>query len=303
MKPTATTTSLNRTTLDQWRTFVAIVDYGGYAQAAKALNKSQSTLSYSITKLEDQLGVRVFTLESRKAQLTNTGEALLRRARSVLEGAGDLESLAQSIAKGWETELTIAVDTLFPNHLLMKALAAFSLEVPEMRIEILETVLSGTNDALTNGTAQLAISGSMSEGLVGDQLIRLERSVVAHPDHPLHKMGRDISLDDLKNHRQIVVRDSGVDRRFDAGWLKADQRWTFSHMSTSIEALCEGLGFAWIPKAKILDHLAEGRLKPLPLIEGKTKFTELYIMTNSHVNKGPGVKKLINCLKKACSEY
>src|SRR5713101_876151 len=80
-----------RISLDQWRALLAVVDEGGYAKAAKALHKSQSSVTYAVQKLESQLGVKAFKIEGRKASLTPTGELLYRRARYLLEEAAGLE--------------------------------------------------------------------------------------------------------------------------------------------------------------------------------------------------------------------
>ena len=80
-------------TLDQWQALIAVVDEGGYAAAAEALNKSQSAISYAIQKIETELGVRAFALEGRRARLTETGHLLYRQAKVLLEEAGRIESV------------------------------------------------------------------------------------------------------------------------------------------------------------------------------------------------------------------
>ncbi|MDH5577843.1 MAG: LysR family transcriptional regulator, partial [Betaproteobacteria bacterium] len=109
-----------RITLDQWNALVSVVESGGYARAAERLHKSQSTLTYSIKKLESLLGVRVFELKGRKAVLTPTGELLTRRAKTLLENTARLEKAAGELAKGWEPEIRIAADILFPTWLLLQ---------------------------------------------------------------------------------------------------------------------------------------------------------------------------------------
>ena len=79
-----------RVTLDQWRTLQAVVDYGGYAQAAEQLHRSQSSVSYAVSRLQDQLGVALLRVEGRKAQLTEAGEALLQRSRPLVQTAVEL---------------------------------------------------------------------------------------------------------------------------------------------------------------------------------------------------------------------
>ncbi|HWM27010.1 MAG TPA: LysR family transcriptional regulator, partial [Woeseiaceae bacterium] len=108
-----------RISLEQWRCLIAVVDAGGYAQAAAALHKSQSSVTYAVQKLEALLGVEAFVIEGRKAVLTPTGRMLYRRARVLLEDAGGLERAARKSSAGWEAEIWLAVEILFPAWLLL----------------------------------------------------------------------------------------------------------------------------------------------------------------------------------------
>ena len=99
---------------------------------------------------------------------------------------------------------------------------------------------------------------------------------VAAADHPLNQAS-SLTHEDLRQHRQIVIRDSGS-RRIDSGWLGAEQRWTVSHPSTRIAAIRRGLGFAWVPEAEIGDGLESGALKELPLKEGGERLVDLYLI-------------------------
>ena len=88
-----------RVTLEQWRTLMAVVDCGGYAQAAESLFKSQSSISYTVAKLQEQLGMELLQIEGRKAVLTPAGEALLSRSRQLIDHALELELVASSLAR------------------------------------------------------------------------------------------------------------------------------------------------------------------------------------------------------------
>src|SRR2546422_2898804 len=94
-----------RIPLDQWRALVAVVEKGGYAKAAAALHKSQSSVTYGVQQLESQLGVKAFKIAGRRAELTPTGELLYRRARYLLDEAAALEQSAQRLSAGWEAEV------------------------------------------------------------------------------------------------------------------------------------------------------------------------------------------------------
>jgi len=288
--------STPRISLDQWSALVAVVEAGGYAQASARLHRTQSTITYTIKKLEDLLGVKVFELQGRKAVLTATGQVLYRRGKALLEEAGRVERAAAELARGWEPEIRLAVDIIFPTWLLLECFAAFSAERPDTRIELVESVLGGTEEALTEGRVDLAIGGNVPGGFLGDPLMQVRFVCAAAPSHPLHQLGRTLTLDDLRQHRHLVVRDSGALRSRSGGWLN-ERRWTVTHKATSIRAACMGLGFAWYPEENIRDELASGALAPLPLAEGRERYATLYLVYADAEIVGPGARRLAEILR------
>ena len=99
-----------KTSLEHCKALVSVVESGGYAQAAERIHKSQSTLSYSIQKLERLLGVKVFEIEGRKARLTDSGHILYTRGKALVAEAEKIERAAAALAAGWEAELRLAVE-------------------------------------------------------------------------------------------------------------------------------------------------------------------------------------------------
>ena len=284
--------------LEQWRALLAVVDTGGYAQAAAALHKSQSAVTYAVQKMESLLGVKIFEVIGRKARLTATGEVLYRRARSLLDEAGALEGAAASLAVGWEPELRLAGEIVFPTWLLLNCFSRFAEDRPETRIELHETVLSGTEEALLERRVDLAVCSQVPRGFIGDFLIRLRFIPVAHPNHPLHGLGRELTLQDLRKHRHLVIRDTGSQRR-GGTWLGAEQIWTVSHKATSIQAAVMGLGFAWYPEEMVRGELDSGALKALPLREGAERFGDLYLVFADRDYAGPGALRMAEIIREA----
>src|SRR5579871_4273518 len=215
-------------TLDQWHALVAVVDAGSYARGADLLHKTQSTLTYAVQKLESLLGVKVFQVVGRRARLTPTGEVLYRRAKALLDEAGSLESAAATLAKGWEPELRLAVDIVFPTWLLLRCLARFADEHSQTAIELYETVISGTEEALTLRKVDLAIAAGIPRGFSGDALMRMRFIAAASPIHPLHQLRRTLTVQDLRKHRHLIVRDTGTQRRPGSA-IGAEHTWTVSN--------------------------------------------------------------------------
>jgi len=288
--------SAPKITLDQWSALVAVVEAGGYAPAAERLHRTQSTVTYTIKKLEDLLGLKVFELQGRKAVLTPAGQALYRRGKALIEEASRVERAARELARGWEPEIRLAVDTIFPTWLLLECCAEFGREHPDTRLEITESVLGGTEEALTEGRVDFVVGGLVPGGFLGDPLMQVRFVCAAAPSHPLHQLGRTLTLEDLRQHRHLVVRDSGALRSRSGGWLN-EKRWTMTHKATSIRAACMGLGFAWYPEENIREELASRALVPLPLAEGRERFATLYLIYADADTAGPGTRRLAEILR------
>jgi DNA-binding transcriptional LysR family regulator len=280
-----------RITLEQWEALSAVVDAGSYAKAAERLNKTQSTVTYAVQKIESLLDVKAFDIQGRKAVLTPTGKLLYRRARVLLEEATEVETAARRLSAGWEAEIRVAMEVIFPNRVMFAALDTFGRESPHTHIELVESVIGGTSEALLQGQADLAISPIVPPGFLGDSLMRVRFVAVAHPDHALHKLARPLTQHDLRKHRQLVVRESGSARATRPS-VEATQRWTVSNMSTSILAARSGFGFAWLPEEKIAEELESGMLKPLPLREGSERYAQLYLVYADRDSAGPGTLRL-----------
>ena len=288
-------------TLEQWRALVAVAEHGGYAAAATALNKSQSTLSYAVQRIEQLLEIRTFQRRGRRAELTDTGHGLVRRARALIEEAERLERAAAVAAGGWEPELRVAAEIIFPTWLLLECLDVLSGEQPQMRIQLHESVLAGTSELLSAGQVDLAIASSIPGGFIGDALMQVRFVAAAAPSHPLHRLGRPLTREDLRGHRHLVVRDTGVQPAGDQAPNVTDQRWTVSAKATSIRAACMGLGFAWYAEEIIRRELATGALKPLPLVEGAQRWATLYLVHADPDAAGPGGRRLADLLRERVS--
>lgn len=286
-----------RVTIEQWRVFQAIIDKGGYAQAASHLHRSQSAISYAMSKLQQQLGISLLKIEGRKALLTDEGQILLQRSRKLLEDAAEIENFALHLSHGREAEIKLVVDAAFPNELLMSALAAFAKKSQGTRVQLREVILSGSNDALISEEAELVIGIETPSGYLSDPLIDIEFIAVAHPDHPLHQLDREITSVDLAQHMHVVISDSGNQNKMDVGWLSSQERWTVSSIDSALSAIIHGLGYGWIPANRLVEALANGQLKPL-LLEQGTKYKAFLYMSFAHPQKiGPATRELASIIK------
>ncbi|MEM7405054.1 MAG: LysR family transcriptional regulator [Pseudomonadota bacterium] len=283
-------------TLEQWRAFVAVVEYGGFGAAAEQIGKSQSTVSHAVRRLEVQLGVTLVAPNGRGAAPTDAGRVLVQQARGLLRQAGRIAEAAGELAAGHEPEVRLVSDAVFPPRQVLAAVRDLERELKVPRIEVYDEVLSGAEDLLVRRAVDLAVVAHIPPGLLGDHLVSVPFVPVAAPDHPLSRSKVPVGVDELNRYRQVVVRDSGAYRRRDAGWLEPQQRLTVSHFRNSLEALDLGLAYAWLPEPYVAAHLLNGRLRELRLAEGGRRRVDLHLVFTDRSTAGPATVRLAELL-------
>lgn len=291
-----------RVTLEQWRVLQSVVDKGGFAQAAEALHKSQSSISYTVAKLQEQLGYPLLIIDGRKAKLTERGEVLLRRSRHLIKEAVELEELAHTLGQGWEPEIELVVDEAFPTPALLHALKAFEPQSQGTLVQLKEVVLSGAIETLSEGSPDLVLSGMVPKGYLADPIVEVEMIAVAAPNHSLFLEEGKISNERLKQELQVVIRDSGKEHSIDSGWLGSDRRWTVSGVQSAIEVVASGIGFAWLPIADLQDLIQQGRLKALDLESGSERNFHMYAIFGKGERTGPATRLFVELLQQSCAQ-
>ncbi len=283
--------------LKQWRIFHAVVDCGGFAEAAKALHLSQSTISYTVAKLQEQIGTPLLKIEGRKSMLTAEGRALLDRSRHVLTEAIELENFARNLGQGWGGEVRLVVDHNFPPRLLLRALSSFSRAGKgAAHVRLNEIATLHAEDVLRDLTVDLAISERVPLGFLGEPLLEIEYLPVARPDHPLLHLEREVTAADLAQQVQIGIGHPN-ERERNGGNSKQMRRWAMSSLDTAVEAVCEGLGYAWLPEHRIRKWLEQGALARIPLGDKREYKAILYLIHGRPWAATPAACQLADALR------
>jgi|SRR5579871_4608287 len=289
---------LARTSLEQWAVLAAVVDHGGFAQAAAALHRSQSAVSYTVARLQESLEIPLLVLEGRKAALTPHGQVLLKRSRSLVAELDNLEKMARTLRQGWEPELRLVVDAAFPRDRLLRIVAELQQLCPNTQMQLSDAVLSGAEDAITDGSADVVVTTRVPSGHLGDWILDVTFVAVARFDHPLFKVDHALTPEDLTRHVQVVVRDSGVKHPRDEGWLGSEVRCTVSSTEASLATVEAGLAYAWLPEHLIKNALERGAVKPLPLAAGASRTAPLYLVLVDSALAGPAARAAVEAFQR-----
>ncbi len=288
-----------KTTFDQWLILKTVVEEGGFAQAAESLHRSQSTISYALSQLQSQLGVKILEIKGRKAVLTSVGKILYHRGCILLENAAKIEKIAANTKQDWPAEITIVVDDPFPRSVLSEALKKFSL-IAQTRVQLHEVSLSGALDALEHNNSDIVIAFKVPTGYAEFAQVEIIQVAVAHPNHPLHHYAFQLTSEDLKGHLQLVIKDSGKKNTHNMGWLEASHRWSISSSQLSLKLITEEIGFAWLP----FDYVkTQNSLKPLPLNEMQTRRFFLNALFGKKEPPNKAALFFAACLKDVLYDY
>lgn len=265
-------------TLDEWDVVRAVVRLGGYAAAARHLNRSQSTVSYTIAKLQNKLGVQIFALTGRKASLTQFGRVLLAQAEPHLSGFEQLEQRARSLAFGGESEIRLSVDSLFPNHRLFTTLAEFSRRFPHVHFKLRQAPLMATDVEFSSHNAHLCISGIVSREYFVHPILEIRMIAVARWDHPLHQLKRQVYRADMLGHMLVNIERAGAGTTKRQPLAPTQRHLAVATIEAAIDAVRCGFCFGWIPAYRIQAAIDSGELVALRMSTGSERQVRLNVI-------------------------
>lgn len=254
-----------RLTLDALVALDAIDRRGSFAAAAEELHRVPSALSYTIQKLEDELGIKIFDRSGHRARLTEVGRTLLEDGRQLLDHAQRVESRARHLATGWESEVIIAVDDLVGVESLYPVVDAFYRTGAPTRLKLLSEVLGGCWDALVMRRADLIV-GAPGEtpggsGLVVRPMGHVDFIFGVAASHPLASATEPLRPSEIAAHRGVAVADSSRNLPpRNAGLLTGQEMLTVPSLRAKLAAQLAGLGVGFLPRPLAQPEIERGTL-------------------------------------------
>ena len=254
-----------RLDLESLRVLATIVSEGSFIRAANALHRVPSTISYTVGKLEEATGIKLFERHGHKVRLTEEGEEVYRHGLELLRVANEAETAIGHLASGWESRLRLAVHDFFPEDKLMEVVAEFYAVTDTTRLTVTTEVMAGIWDALLNDRADIVLAidtdapegGGLSQAIVGS----VEFIFVVAPHHPLADVEGPISEDELRRHRVVAIADTA--RQLPAksvSLLPGQPVLTVTTPQMKLQAHLQGVGVGTLPRAMVQPYLDDGRL-------------------------------------------
>lgn len=305
--------SRNPITIEVLETLDAIDRRGSYAKASEELNKATSAVSYSVQKLEEQLGIALFQRQGRRSVLTPAGQLILQEGRKILLATARLTNTAKEVATGWEPKIRIAMESTLNSPVLFAVLAEFLAEHESVEIDLSESVLNGGWEALDQDRVELLVGVPGPVPLQkGFRAIRIENSdliPVIATSHTQAMFAQDAEAlaAILPTLRRIITHDTSMfevtrnEGLTNKGLSSTSQNFYMQNfyvqnIDQKLEAILAGIGIGHMPRKRVQRYLDNGQLKELKL--ANVNHHE-YFMAWKISNKGKGLQVLTQLLAKA----
>lgn len=278
--------------IDALEVIDAIARKGSFAAAAESLFRVPSALTYTVRKLEEDLGVTLFDRSGHRASLTEAGAELLNEGRHLLNAAQALESHVKRVATGVETDIGIAMSDLFNAQPIYEILQEFYAQGFGTRVKLMREVFGGSWDALLSGRADISIGapgeapsgGGYSTKLLG----HLDFVFAVATNHPLATFAEPLDNQDIIQHRSVAAADSSRNLPpRTSGILSGQDVLTVPDMQCKLEAQVVGLGVGYLPKKLAQRYAEQGTLVIKQVAEPKT-LAPTFLAWRNHRKSGMG---------------
>lgn len=249
--------------IDDVPVFVATVEQKGISAAADYLDMPKSTVSRSISRLEEGLGVRLLERNSRRLRITSEGEAFYRHALLIMEQVELANALMGGLTSVPSGKLTVALPMAFSREIIAGKLAEFNRRYPLINLEVIVT--SHSVDIIRNQIDIALVIGALHDSeLVAQQLLETSLVWVTSPEYANENQFDD-SIDNLVPHIRVCEKRYGQPRlkvRHGGSRQTIDltQKIHINDPLMVREMVIEGAGVSMVPLIYCRRLIEEGRL-------------------------------------------
>ena len=255
--------------LNALRVFAKVAETRSFTDAAKHLGLTSSAVSKAITRLEQELGVRLLQRTTRSVGLTNDGASFFERCQQILTDIEDAENALNRSRAAPHGRLRVHLPVGFGRRVIVPALSAFIERYPDL---VLDAELSDRTVDLAYEGIDVAVQiGPLADArLIGRRLCNLRFVACAAPAY-LERHGEPETPDDLDHHHCLAYVQMHTGRYREWQFVKGGRlhsktvsgRLNLNNAESLLEAATAGLGIAMISNFIAADALCDGRLRPI----------------------------------------
>ena len=250
------------------RVFQKVIDEGGFAAAARALDMSPAVVTRLVADLEDHLGTRLLHRTTRRLSLSVAGETYLTRVRSILQDIDDAHGLASSQTHELAGVLRVLAPPVLATHVLAPLIAGFRQLYPKILLNI--EVASFKEPPIEDYDITLLPTDEAFDGdVIARKISSTEAILVASPEY-LKRKGTPATPEELAQHEILLLKTSGLSPRT---WrlfnserqdqpldLVVEPGLWVNHTDTLLRAALDGAGITSSAVELVAPYLSRGEL-------------------------------------------
>lgn len=250
------------------RVFQKVIDEGGFAAAARALDMSPAVVTRLVADLEDHLGTRLLHRTTRRLSLSEAGERYLSRVRVILQDIDEADVMVSSLTHELAGVLRILAPPVLATHVLAPLLSGFCQRYPKIRLDI--EVESFKQPSIEDYDITLMATDAAFDGdVIARNIVSTEVILVASPAYLLRR-GTPRAPADLAQHDFLRIKTPGAPTRmlhlFQSARpelqvdLELDPLIWANHPDTLLRAAMDGAGVTATTVGLVASQLASGTL-------------------------------------------
>lgn len=266
--------------------FAKVAELQGISPAARALNIPKSKVSRRMVMLEEALGTRLLERSTRAVHITEAGNIYLQHCKRVAEEASNALESVQQLSDTPKGLLRISASVTCGQHLIAPYLGAFTQRYPDIEIEM--DLNNRRVDMISEGFDLVMRVGQLDDSNLVSKSLGHSRALLCASPSYLDKHGEPLSLEDLQQHRKLVMTDSSRAYRWvfenDMGSLKVVEitpNFSVNDLTTMRTVIVDGGGIGSLPDYLASDSIENGSLKIL-LPQWRSPIIPYYVMYPSH---------------------
>ncbi len=261
------------------RAFQKVIDEGGFAAAARALDMSPAVVTRLVADLESHLGTRLMHRTTRRVSLSAAGETYLSRVRAILQDIDEAHSAASSETRELAGVLRILTPPVLATYVLAPLIAEFRQLHPKIWLHV--EVASHEDPPIEDYDLTLMPTTDAFDGdIIARKVSTTEAILVCSPDY-IERRGVPLMPEDLAKHETLRLKATGLPQRVwrlfnsehqdDVLDLVVEPVLWVNHTETLLRATLGGAGITSIPVDLAAPHLCRGELVRVlrPWISGR----------------------------------
>lgn len=247
------------------RVVETVARYRSFTAAAERLHKVPSAISYTVRKLEENIGTQLFSREGKQVELTNEGRYFLEHARDILRGLEMLQADITQLHGGVEQQLRIGLNNLLNDEPLAELAGELQQRFPACQQSYRTEVYNGVWDALLDKRIDLALGAPNALPQGADlkylPMGEVHWDFVLSPHHPLSAIKGILGSRELAAYPAISVMDTSMSLSKKETWLIKGQKVIYVPDSASkLKMLIAGTGISFMPRHLCAAAIHRGQL-------------------------------------------